>query len=84
MAGKGGRIARVMDFFRAGDKDEVRAVALMAAEVLAQRGILVGQPAATPAPAPTRTRKTRKLRALQDGPVAAQQEDATRVGRTDE
>jgi hypothetical protein len=56
------KISRIMEFFRSGDKDEVRAVAIMAAEVLGQRGILVqsvGQVTAASGPVvKTRKRKS--------------------------
>lgn len=61
MATRSSKIGRLMTFFREGDKDEVRAVALMAAEVLAARGILV--PAVPSGPAgPVVVKKQRKPR----------------------
>lgn len=46
MSTKKSVITRVLDFFREGDADQVRVTAILAAEILGKRGILV--PAVSP------------------------------------
>ena len=59
---KSSKISRIMEFFRSGDKDEVRAVALMAAKVLTARGILIPMPGPVVEPVPGTGPKKRKRR----------------------
>ena len=43
MTTRGSKVSRVLDYFRTADKDEVRVVATLAAEVLQSRGIFTPQ-----------------------------------------